>query len=539
MDSQEIAWWQHGIVYQIYPRSFQDSNGDGIGDLAGIIQRLDYVRDLGVNAVWLSPIYPSPMADFGYDVADYTGIHSLFGDMADFDRLLAETHRRGLKLILDLVPNHSSNQHPWFLESRRSRDNPRRDWYFWRDPAPDGGPPNNWLSVFGGPAWTFDETTGQYYLHQFAREQPELNYRNPEVLAAMQAVMRFWLDKGIDGFRVDVIEFILKDEQLRDEPENPDWDGVDPHGRLKHIHTRDLPGVHDLIREFRGVVDAYPERVMIGEVFQFDETIVSYYGAGGDGCHLPFNFRLIYRDWSAPSVREAVASYEAALGSEHWPNWVLGNHDQHRIATRVGFEQARVAMLLLLTLRGTPTVYYGDEIGMEDVSIPPERIQDPAALNQPAVAHIFGRDPERTPMQWDDSPNAGFCPPAMTPWLPLAEDFRQRNVARQDADPDSMLNLFRRVTALRQGEPALYRGTYREISLGEADAGVLGYLREAPGARRFLVLLNFAAHPWQLDLAALGAGAEVRVASHGGREGPVALNNLALGADEGLVLALD
>jgi len=539
MSSQEIPWWQHGIVYQIYPRSFQDSNGDGVGDLPGIIERLDYIKQLGVEAVWLSPIYPSPMADFGYDVSDYTDIHPLFGSMADFDRLLTETHRRGLKLILDLVPNHTSDQHPWFLESRKDRDNPKRDWYFWRDPAPDGGPPNNWLSCFGGPAWTFDERTGQYYLHQFAREQPELNYRNPEVLAAMQDVMRFWLERGIDGFRVDVIEFILKDAELRDEPPNPDWDGVDPHGQLKHIHTRNLPGVHDLIREMRKVVDDYPDRVMIGEVFLFDEVIVDYYGAGGDGCHLPFNFRLIYREWGASSVREAVRSYEAALGPEHWPNWVLGNHDQHRIATRVGFEQARVAMLLLLTLRGTPTVYYGDEIGMEDVPIPFERMQDPAALNQPGVAHIFGRDPQRTPMQWSSEANAGFCAPGATPWLPLADDFAQRNVAVQERDPDSLLHLFRRTVVLRNREPSLHRGDYRELPLGEADVQVLAYLREAPGARRFLVLLNFASQPRQLELGAVADSARVVVASHGGREGPVDLATLHLQADEGLVLALD
>ncbi|MDX1655161.1 MAG: alpha-amylase family glycosyl hydrolase, partial [Candidatus Competibacteraceae bacterium] len=292
--SEDQSWWKKGIVYQIYPRSFQDSNGDGVGDLPGIIHRLDHVASLGVDAIWISPIFPSPMADFGYDVADYTGIHPLFGNMADFDSLLEAAHARGLKIILDLVPNHTSDQHPWFLESRSSRDNPKRDWYFWRDPAPDGRPPNNWVSVFGGgPAWTLDESTGQYYLHQFAAQQPELNYRNPQVLEAMQDVMRFWFDKGVDGFRVDVIEFLLKDEQLRDEPEDANWNGVEPYARLRHIHTRNLPGVHDLIRRFRATVDEYHQRVLIGEVFVFDEAIRHYYGKDGDGCHLPFNFRLM------------------------------------------------------------------------------------------------------------------------------------------------------------------------------------------------------------------------------------------------------
>jgi len=274
----KYLWWQKGIIYQIYPRSYQDSNGDGIGDLQGIIQRLDYIKSLNIDAVWLSPIYPSPMHDFGYDVADYTGIHPMFGTMADFDQLLAETHRRGMRLLLDLVPNHTSDEHAWFLESRSSRDNPKRDWYIWRDPAPDGGPPNNWLSFFGGPAWTFDEKTGQYYLHQFVKQQPELNYRNLQVLQAMLDVMRFWLDKGVDGFRVDVIWLMLKDDQFRDEPLDPNWDGVRPFGRLQHIYTANLPGVHDIIRQMRAVLDEYTERMMVGEIYLPNKELVKYYG---------------------------------------------------------------------------------------------------------------------------------------------------------------------------------------------------------------------------------------------------------------------
>ena len=280
-------WWQKGIVYQIYPRSYQDSNNDGIGDLPGIRQRLDHLQSLNIDAIWLSPIYPSPMHDFGYDVADYTSIHPLFGTMADFDALLDEIHTRGLKLIIDLVPNHTSDEHPWFLESRGSRTNPKRDWYIWRDPAPDGGPPNNWLSFFGGPAWTFDETTKQYYLHQFATQQPELNYRHPEVLPAMLDVMRFWLDKGVDGFRVDVIWLMMKDAALRDEPPNPEWDGVEAFNSLRHIYTQNLPEVHDLIRQMRAVLDEYDERVMVGEIYLPFDELVTYYGANFDECHLP------------------------------------------------------------------------------------------------------------------------------------------------------------------------------------------------------------------------------------------------------------
>ncbi|MGQ9489694.1 MAG: alpha-amylase family glycosyl hydrolase [Anaerolineae bacterium] len=531
----QYLWWQTGIIYQIYPRSFQDSNGDGVGDLPGILSRLDYVQSLGVKAIWLSPIYPSPMHDFGYDVADYCGIHPLFGTMADFEALLAEVHRRGMKLILDLVPNHTSDEHPWFIESRSSRDNPRRDWYIWRDPAPDGGPPNNWLSFFGGPAWTFDPQTGQYYLHQFVRQQPELNYRNPAVLAAMLDNMRFWLDKGVDGFRVDVIWLLMKDGLFRDEPPNPHWDGVNPHDSLLHIYTANLPEVHDLIRAMRQVLDEYDQRMMVGEIYLPNEELVKYYGAALDECHLPFNFQLIRAPWDALAVRRLVDAYEAALPPGGWPNWVLGNHDQHRLASRVGQEQARVATMLLLTLRGTPTCYYGDEIGMVDVPIPPEMVQDPPAVNQPEIAHIVGRDPERTPMQWDDSPNAGFTVAGARPWLPLAPDYRTRNVAAQAGNPASLLSFFRSLAALRNAEPALQVGAYRSVDAGSAT--VFAYLREH-GTARFLILLNFSGEGCRLDLSAVAPHGEVALATGMDRHGAVDLCRLDLAAHEGLVIRL-
>ena len=536
-------WWQKGIIYQIYPRSYQDSNGDGVGDLNGIYQRLDHIQSLNIDAIWLSPIYPSPMHDFGYDVADYTGINPLFGSMGDFDRLLAEVHRRGLKLIIDLVPNHTSDEHEWFIESRSSRDNPRRDWYIWRDPAADGGPPNNWLSHFGGPAWTFDAATGQYYLHQFVTQQPELNYRHPQVLPAMLDVMRFWLDKGVDGFRVDVIWMMIKDEQLRDEPPNPDWDGVDPHGSLQHIYTRDLPEVHDLIRHMRTVLDEYNERMMVGEIYMPFDQLVTYYGrlqenGRFDECHLPFNFHLIYGvpSWNAAAVRQLVETYEAVLPDQAWPNWVLGNHDQHRVATRVGAAQARVANMLLLTLRGTPTSYYGEEIGMEDVPIPPEFVQDPPAVNQPDIAHIIGRDPERTPMQWDDSANAGFTGETAVPWLPAAADYQQRNVMRQNQDPTSMLNLYRQLIALRRVEPALHVGDYRSVDVGSDN--IFAYVRSAPHTDSFLILLNFADQPQTVQAAQIGSAATIVIATDMQRSGTVTLNSMILTANEGLILRL-
>ncbi len=372
-------WWQTGIIYQVYPRSFQDSNGDGIGDLNGVRQRLDHIQSLGIEAIWLSPIYPSPMHDFGYDVANYQDIHPMFGTMADFNALLADVHDRGMKLILDFVPNHTSDEHIWFKESRSSRDNPKRDWYIWSDPAPDGAPPNNWISFFGGPAWTYDEKTGQYYLHQFVKQQPELNYRHPDVLPAILDKMRFWLNKGVDGFRVDVIWLLLKDEKLRDEPINREWDGVEPHSSLRHIYTQDVSGIHNIVRQMRCVMQEYDEKAMVGEIYLPLEGLVSYYGRSLDECHLPFNFHLIDTAWQAQAVRDLVEEYETSLPPGAWPNWVLGNHDRHRIASRVGEEQARVANMLLLTLRGTPTTYYGEEIGMKNVSIPPGFIRRSAS----------------------------------------------------------------------------------------------------------------------------------------------------------------
>ena len=510
-----MYWWQTGIIYQIYPRSFQDSNADGVGDLKGIIRRLDYLKSLHIDAIWLSPIFPSPMHDFGYDVADYGDIHPLFGTLDDFDRLVAEAHARDLKIILDLVPNHTSDEHAWFVESRSSRDNPKRDYSLWRDPAAGDGPPetrlpNNWQTHFGENAWTYDAHTGQFYMHQFHRAQPELNYRHPDVLPAMLDNMRFWLDRGVDGFRVDVIWLMLKDEQFRDEPPNPHAaPDARPFDQISHVYTAGVEGIHDIIKQMRAVLDEYDERMMVGEIYLPVEQLVTYYG-DGDECHMPFNFQLINLPWDARVIGDYIREYEGALPPGGWPNWVLGNHDQHRVATRVGPAQARVAQMLLLTLRGTPTCYYGDEIGMENVPIPLAQCQDPAALQQPELFEIFGRDPERTPMQWDDSPNAGFTAPGVTPWLPLADDYRQRNVAAQDGDPASILNFYRALAALRRSEPALNRGEYEEVELGVPD--VLAYRRTWAGSDGFWVVLNFGQEAAILDLQPIGSPVTMNLA---------------------------
>ena len=477
-------WWERGVIYQIYPRSFQDSDGDGIGDLAGIEARLDHVAALGVDAIWLSPVFPSPMADFGYDVADYCGIEPMFGDLAGFDRLLAAVHARGLKLLLDFVPNHSSDRHPWFVASRSSRDDPKRDWYIWRDPAPHGGPPNNWISDFGGPAWTWDAATGQYYLHAFLKEQPDLNWRNPDLRHAMMEAMRFWFDRGVDGFRIDVLWHIVKAEGLPDNPLNPDWtpDRTE-RDRVIQRHSTDQPEAHAISADMRALADSYGERVLVGEIFLPNDRHARWYGTPErPQVHLPFNFQLIENDWDAEMLRSMIAAYEASLPSHGWPNWVIGSHDAPRIAARIGEAQARVAAMLLLTLRGTPTLYQGDEIGIGRVAIPQDRIRDPQDLRQPGLG--IGRDRSRTPMAWDARAHAGFS--TAEPWLPLHPDWPVRNVAAQAGDPRSMLTLYRNLLALRRAEPALSVGSF---ALVDAPAGVLAYDRIENG-RGLRILLN-------------------------------------------------
>ncbi len=519
-------WWQYGTIYQVYPRSFQDSNGDGIGDLRGIIERLDYLAWLGVNALWISPFYPSPMADFGYDVADYTDIDPLFGTLTDFDELLAKAHGMGLRVLLDFVPNHTSDRHPWFVEARSSREAATRDMYIWRDPAPDGGPPNNWLSDFGGSAWEWDEATGQYYYHAYLKEQPDLNWRNPEVRAAMYDVLRFWLERGVDGFRVDVLWHLIKDDRFRDNPVNPDWTpDMPPHKRVLQLYSADRPEVHEIVTEMRDVLEEYgDDRLLIGEIYLPLARLVSYYGRDLRGAHLPFNFHLIEANWHARNLAREIDAYEAALPEGGWPNWVLSNHDKARIASRVGRPQARVAAMLLLTLRGTPTIYYGDELGMRNVEIPAECVRDPFELNVPGKG--FGRDPQRTPMQWSGGTSAGFT--TGTPWLPIPADARVVNVARQAEDADSMLSLYRRLLALRREHAALSVGRYVPL---EASGDVLAYARES-GTERFVIALNLGPEPADMSLP---CDCRVVLSTLDGRDGEAVRTPLRLRGNEGVV----
>ena len=532
MVGESAKWWQTGIIYQIYPRSFQDSNDDGVGDLRGIIRRLPYLTELGIDAIWLSPIFTSPMADFGYDIADYTDVDPLFGNLADLDILINETHRHQLKLIMDLVPNHTSDQHPWFIESKASRNNPKRDWFIWRDPASDGGPPTNWLSEFGGSAWEFDPNTAQYYCHTFLSAQPDLNWRNPAVRNAIHDVMRFWLRRGVDGFRVDAVWYLMKDEQFRDNPPSPNFrPGGLPRDALIPLYTADLPEVHAAISGMRRVLDEFPNRVLLGEIYLPIERLVAYYGRDLEGVHFPYNFALLTAKWEARSLTRLIDEYEAALPPGGWPNWVLGNHDRPRLATRVGVAQARVAAMLLMTLRGTPTLYYGDEIGLQQAAILPEQVRDPFEKNVPGIG--IGRDGCRTPMQWDGGKSAGFSD--AEPWLPVSDNFPDENVDCFRKDERSLYWLYRRLIDLRRKNVALTEGSYKPL---KASGDLLLYIREL-GQERVLIALNMGPEPIAVSFPYEGFSGRVLLSSFLDREGEQVRSSIDLRGNEGLLAKVD
>jgi len=536
---KNVNWWKNGVIYQIYPRSFLDTNGDGIGDLEGVIQKLDYLNDgsddsLGIDAIWLSPIFPSPMADFGYDVSDYCDIHPLFGDLEVFDRLVAEAHHRNIKIILDYVPNHTSDQHPWFLESRSSRDNPKRDWYIWRDAKTDGSLPNNWGSAFGGPAWEWDELTGQYYLHSFLKEQSDLNWRNPEVKNAMLAVLRFWLERGVDGFRMDVVGMLLKDPALHDNPimeENADSTSpTNLYYHQLHLHDQDMDEVHAIIREIRAVLDEYPERCGVGELWYELPRWVKYYGSNGDELQLPFNFRLMKQLWNAQAIKQSVDEMEQALPEFAWPNYVLSSHDAERLVSRIGEKQARVAAMLLLTLRGTPTLYYGEELGMKNGVISPKQMQDPQGFRLGAE---FSRDYGRTPMQWTNGSYAGFS--SVEPWLPLTLDYQTKNVQAENSDPTSMLHLYRELIHLRKQRPALYAGSYTPVSVEPLDCFIFerNHIEEC-----YLIALNFSERSIKVNIPGFSNG-KLLLSTYLDRAGMAVANDIELRENEGVIIEIE
>ena len=489
-------WWKTGVIYQIPVTSFADSDGDGIGDLCGIVGKLDYLSGdidsgLGVDAIWLTPINPSPMRDFGYDVSDYRSISGFFGTMADFEQLLGGCHERGIRLMTDLVLNHTSDEHPWFEESRSSRENPKRDWYVWRDGRAPGKPPNRWVSVAEGSAWAHDAATDQYYYHAFLPFQPDLNWRNPDVRRAMLDVLRFWLDKGVDGFRLDLVNFLYEDEEFRDNAPRLGWR---PYFWQHHHFDRSQPESIDAVKDMRRLTDDYPDRALMGEVFtDVSEDVVAYLGNGRDALHLSFYLDFARVRWSAERFRASVGWLEEHMPAEGWPCYYLNNHDLSRTFTRLGGgryaeARAKVAAAMLLTLRGTPIIYAGEEIGMVMSKVPRRVMKDPLGTKYWPLSQ--GRDGARTPMQWTAEKNAGFT--SGEPWLPVDPSHAHKNVEDQNRDPDSLLNWYRRLIRLRREQPALQIGSYCAIE--DAPRGVYAYVREA-GDEKVAVFLNFTSRP--------------------------------------------
>ena len=523
------AWWQTAVFYEIATISFQDSDGDGKGDLAGLLSRLDYLEWLGIGAVWLTPIYPSPMLDLGYDISDFCDVHPEFGTLEQFDSLLEELHRRDVRLILDFVPNHTSDQHAWFTESRASCRNPKRDWYLWADPRPDGGSPNNWQSRFGGSAWQWDEQSGQYYYHSFLREQPDLNWRNAEVRTAMADVLRFWMRRGVDGFRVDASAVLAKDLLLRDNPPDPQaGESKPPPQRFRNIFTDDRPEAMAYLAEMREVIDEFENCVLCGEVQGKTDRIGHFYGHDKPRLHLPLNFVLLDSAWDAISVQGNLEAYLNAIPDKAWPDWVIGGHDKHRIASKLGQAQTRILAMLLFTLKGTPFCYAGDELGMEQVPIPTDRITDPFEKLLPG--YELNRDPERAPMRWDAGKNGGFS--EADPWLPMGPGIEKRNVETLKDDERSLLWLFKRLIALRRKEPALAVGAYIPV---RSQNDVLSFKR-ADGDVAFLVALNLVHEPRRLAWDGEGT---LLISSHLDDYHPALLRGpILLRPDEGLIIKL-
>jgi alpha-glucosidase len=504
-------WWRGAVIYQIYPRSFQDASGDGVGDLAGIIQRLDHVASLGVDAVWLSPFFTSPMLDYGYDVADYRDVDPLFGTLADFDRLLAAAHARGLRVIIDLVISHTSDRHPWFRESRRSRADPRADWYVWAEAKPDGTAPNNWLSLFGGPAWEWDATRQQYYLHNFLREQPDLNFHHPAVQEAVLDVARFWLERGVDGFRLDTVNFYFHDAALTDNPPLADWSGVttvqpsNPYARQNHIHDKNQPEMLPFLERLRALLDSYPGATAVGELCtdQRLPELMAAYTEAGKRLPMAYSFGLFTPDISAAALRRIIAGMESSIGSG-WPSWALSNHDFARVVSRWRMADcaaafAPVAVALLLSLRGSPCLYQGEELGLPQAQVPFALLKDPYGIR--FWPEYVGRDGCRTPMPWTADSHGGFTTAGATPWLPVPAEHRALCVATQEAEEASVLQQVRRLLAFRRKHAALRLGS---ITLLETPEPILAFWREQAG-ERVLCAFNLGRADGALATADLGA----------------------------------
>jgi alpha-glucosidase len=488
-------WWQSAVFYEIYPRSFADSNSDGIGDIPGIISRLDYLRDLGVDAIWITPCFPSPQVDFGYDVSDYENIDPLYGTLADMDRLIAEAKKRNIRLVLDLVMNHTSDQHPWFLDSKSSRASAHRDWYIWRDGRAPGQPPNNWISAFGGSAWQYDPKTGQYFYHYFYPQQPDLNWRNPAVKKAMFGAVRFWYEHGIAGFRLDAVDTLFEDPDLHDNPILP---GTNKFGdpNTEQVYNAKLPEVHEILRDLRVLSNQF-NAVLIGETWtKTIEELKAYYGQHGNELQMPMDFLFT----TVPTLSATIFRRQIeGVNSAGWPVYVISNHDIVRSYTRWGDgvhndQIAKLVAALYLTLRGTPILYYGEEVGMKNTDpTRKEDVKDP--IGRRGWPEEKGRDGERTPMQWSDASNAGFS--GAIPWLPVPPTYKIYNVESELKDSQSILNFYRQILVLRHSEPALTSGSW--IAVNEKDPRVLAYLRRSAD-RTVLVVLNMSSSPQSIKL---------------------------------------
>jgi len=556
-------WWKKAVFYQIYPRSFQDSNGDGIGDLKGIISRLDYLNDgttnsLGIDAIWFSPFFKSPDFDYGYDVADYCDIDPRYGTLADFDCLREEAHRRNIKIMLDLVVNHTSHLHPWFLESSSSRDNPKRDWYIWKDGKGKGKKlPNNWRTHFFGPAWTWDEKTQQYYLHSFLKEQPDLNWFNSEVREAVGNVIRFWLNRGVDGFRLDVAHHYCKDKQFRSNPpffiREKGKDRVKSSDRRLMANIMKLfalptfqigkynqhqPETHEVLREFRQIFDVYPAKTSVGEIIGEDAALVaSYYGKNNDELHMNFYFELAHCRWQAGAFRRCIERWERNLPNDAWPAYAFSNHDLVRAISRYdsdgnGDKRARLLMLMLLTFRGTPFIYYGEEISMKEVKLSKKQLKDPPGVKWYPLHR--GRDGCRTPMQWNEDTCAGFSD--VLPWLPVGPEIGRRSVAVQQNDPHSQLNLVRELIRLRKSLPALLEGSYSSVTEG-VSADCFCYLRETD-QQKVMVCVNFSFRRQEINPGSLNRESKIIFSTAPEREPQKIYFPLTIEPGEGCIIDL-
>jgi len=503
---RDAPWWRGAVIYQIYPRSFLDTNGDGVGDLPGIIEKLDYVAGLGVDAIWIAPFFRSPMADFGYDIADYRAVDPMFGTIEDFDRLLAKAHALGLKVMIDQVLSHTSDQHAWFKESRSSRNNAKADWYVWADAREDGTPPNNWLSLFGGVAWQWEPRRGQYYLHNFLTSQPDLNFHNVDVQHAVLDNVKFWLDKGVDGLRLDAINFCFHDRLLRDNPPKPADKRVgrgfspdNPYAFQYHYFNNTQPENIPFLEALRGLMDGYEGAVALGEISSEDSLATTAEYTRGKRLHMGYSFELLTNDFSAQYIRGTVQNLEAQM-REGWPCWAISNHDVERVLSRWGNGDKSVRMAGLLTamvcsLRGSVCVYQGEELALTEAEVPFESLQDPYGIT--FWPNFKGRDGCRTPLPWNDSVNAGFS--SGKPWLPVPDDHRALAVSRQELDPHSALHGFRSFMQWRHQQPALRWGDIRFIDTPEP---VLAFTRSYQG-ETVLAMFNLGATPVDVTLAAL------------------------------------